>query len=198
MARELPSQGPSVRAAMTPTDLLVHPDHRLGEALARLHEARQTFAPVVDGDEIVGVLAVDRIADAAGHAPGGVRDKPVREVMQTEIPFLYEDDPEALGRAIARQTGEGRFCVVDRDGHLTGVLTLEVATAGGQPDTSGTADPAVVQARTKKSPGRTTPQSHGVGGFADAPALAEHRDGTPDTFEGPVPPRRKTPTAGRR
>lgn len=105
-----------------PPDVIVHPDNAMAEALARMHAAGMPFAPVVDGDAIVGVLSL-RLLDAEAGT-GGLT---VLDGMRSTVPFLYVDDPLVLGAAIAARTEISHFCVVDRAHLLVGILSFDEA-----------------------------------------------------------------------
>ena len=122
-----PPAAPLVRDHVTwPAEVIVHPDHPMAEALARMREAGMPFAPVVDGDAIVGVLSPG--SRDSGPAPG---DQTVLDGMHSTVPFLYVDDPLLLGASIAACTEIRHFCVVDRDHLLVGALSFDDADRAG-------------------------------------------------------------------
>lgn len=115
-------------------EIILHPDHPMSEALTRMRDAEMPFAPVVDGDAIVGVLSLRLLgADPDGppeEAPGTAKPT-VLDAMHSTVPFLYDDDPLVLGASIAAQTEIGHFCVVDSDHLLIGILSFDDADREG-------------------------------------------------------------------
>ncbi|MGE3932211.1 MAG: CBS domain-containing protein [Rhodospirillaceae bacterium] len=155
--------------------VLVHPDHPLTEALHRMHEGGVPIAPVVDGDEIVGVVSE---AAAAGHAP----DAAVREAMATTFPFLYEHDSCAMASGLAAATGASHIAVVDADRRLVGIVAARADRAVAPP----ALDDEQVAQRMAAHPTRATATPLGdPGGYADAPRLYVRSQSTPAT-DGPL------------
>lgn len=125
--------GPQVRDHVTcPADVVLHPDNPMAEAVARLREAGRPFAPVVDGDAIVGVLSLRMLEAEPDNEDGTVFDG-----MHPTVPFLYLDDPLALGASIAAHTEIRHFCVVDRAHLLVGILSFDPADREGSDDGAG-------------------------------------------------------------
>lgn len=115
---------PAVRAsdAMISTHYDVHPDHPLTEAIERMRRDETEVLPVVDGDEMVGLLTR---ADASGDTTVWDIDPAkaaVRDVMQAEFVWCYEDEP--LDRAVAslREAGQRHGVVLNRDHELVGLI----------------------------------------------------------------------------
>lgn len=125
------SAGPLVRDHVTwAAEVILHPDHPLDEARQRMHAAQMPFAPVVDGDAIVGVVSLSLLqADPEGSADAA--GSTVLDGMHSTVPFLYVDDPLVLGASIAACTRIRHFCVVDRDHLLVGVLSYDDADRDG-------------------------------------------------------------------
>lgn len=107
---------------------------------AKLEETTETLATegigavvVTEDDSPVGILT-DRDAALAIHEHDDVASVSVEEVM-TEDPATLHEDEEAIeiSRAIEEHNVR-RFPVVDDDGTLTGIVTLDdlVATIGEQ------------------------------------------------------------------
>jgi len=113
--------GVPVEAAMLKEfhHLTVHdPLRRAAEHLMR--GSQQDF-PVLDGDQLVGVLTRDELVRAL-QSRGA--DLPVGEVVRHDGPRANADEP--LDGAVARMRANGRSALpVVRDGRLVGLLTIE-------------------------------------------------------------------------
>jgi hypothetical protein len=158
-----PSEGP-----------LTHVDHPLAEALARMRGAKETFAPVVDGEQIVGILDVDRLAAFPRKARNDRRRLSVRDRMTNAVPFLYEDDPLPFADAVARVTGHAHFCVIDRGRRLAGLLSFAGPHALALDWSLRTLeiDESTARARIAVTPARAASSSHGQPvSYADRPVL---------------------------
>ena len=173
-SRPASAQSAAVRDVMRATDMVIHPDHAIDEALARLRDDGLKFAPVADSDEIVGIITFDALL-AKPDALDAVDAPAVRDRMTTRIPFVYDDDPLGLVLAVERSTGCSTFCVVDRRHRLVGLLEVDEATrkrAAAQeiPDL-----PERVRARVAVTASRATASPPGsVPAFADTPTLYLH------------------------
>ncbi|ELY82638.1 CBS domain-containing protein [Natrinema gari] len=107
------------------------PDSRLEEITATLESENIGSIVVTEDDEPVGMIT-DRDAALAIHDYDDVGSVSVEDVM-TERPVTVheDDDPVAVSEAI-RDNNVRRFPVVDDDGELAGIATLDdlVATIG--------------------------------------------------------------------
>lgn len=154
--------------------ILVHPDHPRGEALHRMRAGGVPLAPVVDGDEVVGIVSAEALAGAGIEA--------VRNAMNTVFPFLYEDDSCALAAGLAAATGASHIFVVDADRRLVGM----VAARADRGATARALDDAQVATRMAAHPARATATPGGdPGGYADAPKIYVRSESTPAT-DGPL------------
>lgn len=165
----------TVREAMRPPGVpMTHVDHPLSEALKRMRADGAAFAPIVDGDQIVGVLDLERLA---AYPRGGVHDRRtllVRDRMTTVIPFVYEDDALSFAAAVARAAGQRHFCVVDHGRRLIGILSFAGPRAtAADPGAKGIeVDEATARRRLAFGVGRATLPEHGdPGGYAVGPVL---------------------------
>jgi CBS domain-containing protein len=148
---------------MRPIDEVVHLDQDLHEAHVRMRRFQTSFLPVVDGDEIVGLLT-------AGDVPRNVRGDPrpeasqdrsakVRDHLTKDIAFCYRDDDLETAQAVIRESGHRRLLVTDREHQLVGLITEErLAAASGRRRPSGPRAAArpEVEARLAKRSGRAT------------------------------------------
>lgn len=148
---------------MRPIDEVVHLDQDLHEAHVRMRRFQTSFLPVVDGDEIVGLLT-------AGDVPRNVRGDPrleasqdrsakVRDHLTKDIAFCYRDDDLETAQAVIRESGHRRLLVTDREHQLVGLITEErLVAASGRRRPSGPRAAArpEVEARLAKRSGRAT------------------------------------------
>jgi predicted transcriptional regulator len=149
-----------MRAAdiMVPTQELVHPDQPLAEATARMHDAGLGLLPVVDGDELVGVITA---ADAADRPGDGTS---VHDVMSTDIVFCYDQDDLPTALKIVEESGHPRLLVLNAEWELAGTLTAEAirdAIEGGHDQLAGTAR-SVLRGRHVQSSVRQSPVDPGT------------------------------------
>ncbi len=134
---------------------LLHPDHDLHEARRRMAASGDPMLPVVDGDEIVGVLTDNTVS----RRFAGLREDPsradsaaeahVRDDMTASIPICRPDETlVAVAAAIEREARPG-LLVIDDAGELVGIVSrTDLAAAGSLfPRTEGReAGPANVHA----------------------------------------------------
>ncbi|MFC7216172.1 CBS domain-containing protein [Saliphagus sp. GCM10025334] len=119
-----------------PSDVVTaSPESTLGE-ITELLDSENVGAIVLTEDESPAGIVTDRDAALAIHQHDDVADISVQEVM-SEDPATLREDEEAMeiSRAI-KENNVRRFPVVDENGSLTGIVTLDdlVATIGEQLD----------------------------------------------------------------
>ncbi|WP_436346920.1 CBS domain-containing protein [Natronorubrum sp. FCH18a] len=110
-------------------------DDELSELTRTLEEENVGAVVVTDDDEPVGMIT-DRDAALAIHDHDDVTSASVEEVMTSDPATIHEDDdPIAVSEAIEEHNVR-RFPIVDDDGELTGIATLDdlVATIGEELD----------------------------------------------------------------
>jgi CBS domain-containing protein len=147
------ARGP-VDQIMSGDPVVAHIDHSLAEAAQRMKEADVGALPVVDGDELVGVvtdrdLVVRGLSEmSAGLAPN------VIDVMTRHV--VYCDGKTGLGQAAALMTEQGvrRLAIVDPDRELIGILSLgDLARA----DPEGATTAPILRAVSRASEWAKTP-----------------------------------------
>ncbi|PCR90426.1 CBS domain-containing protein [Natrinema ejinorense] len=107
------------------------PDTDLEEITATLEAENVGSVVVTENDEPVGMIT-DRDAALAIHEHDDVGSASVEDVMTDNPVTVHEDDdPLAISEAI-RDNNVRRFPIVDDDGELAGIATLDdlVATIG--------------------------------------------------------------------
>lgn len=114
---------------MRPLDEVVHIDQDLSDAQVRMQRFQTSFLPVVDGDEIVGILTA---RDIYGEPPATTSDASaakVRDRLSRDVAFCYEADELETVKAVIHESGQRRLLVADEDHQLVGLLTLERVAA---------------------------------------------------------------------
>jgi len=110
-----------VEDVMTTDVVTVSAKDTMNELRAILRAKRISGTPVVEGDQLVGVVSVEDLIKCLAE---GEMDASIEEKMSREVETLYAD--ESLIHAVSRfdRYGFGRLPVVMRDqGKLVGILT---------------------------------------------------------------------------
>ena len=113
-----------VRDIMSREPVVIHVDHSLAEAAKRMREADIGALPVVDGDELVGVITDrDLVVRAMARRAVSVAAR-VSEAMTRHVVFCHEQ--ASIGEAASLMASERvrRLVVVDRDRELVGIVSL--------------------------------------------------------------------------
>ncbi|RKD93987.1 CBS domain-containing protein [Halopiger aswanensis] len=117
-----------------PNDVVTaDPDTDLGTIAQRLASNNVGAVVIVENDEPVGIVTDRDIALEVGQSDD-VESKAAEDVMTGSPTTLAADaDPIEISEAIKEENAR-RFPVVDEDGKLTGIVTLDdlVATIGEQ------------------------------------------------------------------
>lgn len=115
------TRGVAVRDVMVTQFRVLSPDATLADAVEALIAGEQQDFPVVENDEVVGMLTRDELIKGL---EAGKRDRPVREVMRTDCAAV--DEQQSLDEVFQRMRGGGCTTVpVRRNGHIVGMITLE-------------------------------------------------------------------------
>lgn len=134
-------EGISVRDVMTPQESLktVSEDTSIAELMDRMFEDGHIGYPVVQGEELVGVITLDDAADIRDVEQDAYR---VGEVMTSPVETI---EPSADAMEAFEQIQErdvGRLPVVDTDEQLVGIISrtdlmraFNVIQTGGRPPT---------------------------------------------------------------
>jgi len=149
-----------MRAAdiMVPAHELVHPDQPLAEAAARMHDAGLGLLPVVDGDELVGVITAE---DAARFDRPGDGTS-VHDVMSTDIVFCYDQDDLPTALKIVEESGHPRLLVLNAEWELVGTLTAQAIRDAIEGGRDKPAAGSVLPARHAQSSVRQSPVTPGT------------------------------------
>lgn len=112
-----------VREAMAKTISTAAPEDTIDRVAALMKQEDCGFIPVVQGDEVVGVVTDrDLVVRVLASAPAGVPAVPVGDVMTPSVWSVGADEPiEAAAHKMAEHAVR-RLPVVE-DGRLVGVLS---------------------------------------------------------------------------
>jgi CBS domain-containing protein len=113
-----------VSRLMTRDVEVLDPDDTLKDAAEKMGAADCGCLPVVDGDNLVGILTDRDITIrgvAEGREPAATR---VREVMTRDVLFCFEDQDVVEAAKIMAENQIRRLVVVDREGRLAGIVAL--------------------------------------------------------------------------
>ena len=112
-----------VSEVMTSDVQTVSADQTAREAASFMLRAEAGSIPVLDGDEVIGIIT-DRDIAVRGVAEGRSPDTPVRDLMSDGIICAHEDDDVT---DVARRMSEEqirRLPVLDHDKRLVGIVSL--------------------------------------------------------------------------
>lgn len=113
----------SVRDIMSREPVVIHVDHSLAEAAKRMREADIGALPVVDGDELVGVITDrDLVVRAMARRAVSVAAH-VWEAMTRHVVFCHEQASIGEASLVASERVR-RLVVVDRDRELVSIVSL--------------------------------------------------------------------------
>jgi anti-sigma regulatory factor (Ser/Thr protein kinase)/predicted transcriptional regulator len=101
--------------------ITISPQTHMSELRGILRKKRISGAPVMDGDEMVGIISIE---DFIKWLADREDDCPIYEKMSKDVQTLYADEPLTQAVNKFERFGFGRFAVVDRQtGHLLGIIT---------------------------------------------------------------------------
>ncbi len=138
-------EGLTVAEIMTPASELdtVDPDTSLDALLDRMLTERHTGYPVVENEDLLGVVTLE---DVQAGAPDPGATATVRDVMSTDLVTVSPGTEASRALTMLQQEGVGRILVTEDDGSLAGLISrtdlmtvFEIAQAGQS--TSLTAEP---------------------------------------------------------
>lgn len=129
---------------MTRAVELISPTDSIQEAARKMADDDFGVLPVAEYDRLVGVIT-DRDIVTRAVARGRMPDKTyVRDVMSTDVKYVYEDDSsDEAARRMARLQVK-RLPVLNREKRLVGILSLgDMATTRLTVDKAGEALSAI-------------------------------------------------------
>ena len=108
---------------MTRTVALIAPGDSIQEAARKMADEDVGVLPVAEFDRLVGMVT-DRDIVTRGVAKGRMERTLVRDVMTTEVKYVFEDESsDAAARKMA-QLQVKRLPVLNREKRLVGILSL--------------------------------------------------------------------------
>ena len=107
-------------SVMSTDVLVVGPSVAMADVKNLFQEHRITAAPVIEGEELVGIVSASDIICALER---GSLDVPVSSVMTREVQTVMKDASVVEVVNKLGKKGHGRLPVVSRDGHLVGIIT---------------------------------------------------------------------------
>lgn len=110
-----------VRDAALKEVITINSETLMSELREILHANRISGTPVMDGEELIGIISIE---DFIKWLADGGEDCPVKTRMTTGVETLYADEPliHAVGKL--EKTGFGRMPVIDRKSRkLVGIIT---------------------------------------------------------------------------
>jgi CBS domain-containing protein/anti-sigma regulatory factor (Ser/Thr protein kinase) len=110
----------TVEQAMSPEVVTISPHDTMAQFREVLRVNRISGTPVVEDGEMIGVISIENLIKslAAGEPDATVGEKACRHVET-----LYADEPLVGAVDKFARFKFGRFPVVDREGHLVGIIT---------------------------------------------------------------------------
>jgi predicted transcriptional regulator len=101
--------------------ITINPQTNMSELRRILREKRISGAPVMDGDEMVGIISIE---DFIKWLAERENDCPIRDKMSKDVQTLYADEPLTQAVNKFERLGFGRFVVIDRQTkQLLGIIT---------------------------------------------------------------------------
>ncbi|QUO48211.1 MULTISPECIES: M50 family metallopeptidase [Halorubrum] len=138
-------EGVTVTDIMTPRDDLhtVSEDTSVADLMSRMFEERHTGYPVLDGDELVGMVTLEDARSVREVERDAYR---VDDVMATDLVAADPNADALTALQTMQEHGVGRLPVVDADGELVGLISRsDLMTAFNIIQTGGT--PGIISGR---------------------------------------------------
>ena len=142
-------EGVTVTDVMTPREQLhtVTEDTSVADLMSRMFEERHTGYPVLDGDELVGMVTLE---DARSVREVERDDYRVDDVMATDLVAVDPTADALAALQTMQEHGVGRLPVVGGDGELVGLISRsDLMTAFNIIQTGGT--PGVISGRRQQA-----------------------------------------------
>ncbi len=110
----------TVDQAMSPKVVTVSPHDTMAQFREVLRVNRISGTPVMEDGEMIGVISIEDLIKALA---AGELDATVGEKMYRRVETLYADEPLVGAVDKFARFKFGRFPVMDREGHLVGIIT---------------------------------------------------------------------------
>lgn len=109
---------------MTRNVEVISQDASLKEAAEKMRELDIGVLPVLDGDQLVGIVTDRDItvrATAEGRDPSGTR---VREAMTSQVAYCFDSEETQDAVEIMKQEQVRRLVVLDHDQNIVGIVSI--------------------------------------------------------------------------
>jgi CBS domain-containing protein len=168
---------PHVHQFARPMRETVHADQEIDEAALSLSLQEGPLLPVIDADEIVGVLTQRDLVRARQAEQAEGAQLTARVVMSSDLAFCYLDDDVATARALMDRHSCDHLLVIDADQALVGLVGREDLPAVSAAEARSYDRPEVLEPRVEDAPGMAkTIQPGGLDVYAERPKLKAPRD----------------------
>jgi CBS domain-containing protein len=160
---ERKSRSTNAGDVMVRTDEMVHVDHDPHEAYVRMTQADVPCLPVVDGDEIVGIVSRSDLpsteASTDDQPPGRMSD-----LMSSKIAFAFESDDLETAQGIMDDAEMDAILVLDSDRYVVGVLLRRTLARGASEQSNNVeAEDRQVESASRATGGRPgAPSLHDI------------------------------------
>lgn len=115
----------TIKEVMTTTVQTVDRNANLQAAANQMSQSRVGFLPVVDENhKLVGTITDRDVALAIGKINRSPAEVKVQDIMNKTVHTVRAEDNATTALNMMRTKQVGRLPVVDKDQHLTGVVTL--------------------------------------------------------------------------
>jgi CBS domain-containing protein len=127
-----------VQEIMTHDVEYIDPETPIGRAAQMMRDLDIGFLPVCENDRLVGTVT-DRDITIQSVAQGrDPREAPVREIMNPQIFYRYEDDDVGEIARYMQEEEVRRMLILNRDKRLVGVVSIgDIARASGEKHLAG-------------------------------------------------------------
>jgi CBS domain-containing protein len=127
-----------VQEIMTHDVEYIDPETPIGRAAQMMRDLDIGFLPVCENDRLVGTVT-DRDITIQSVAQGrDPREAPVREIMNPQIFYRYEDDDVGEIARYMQEEEVRRMLILNRDKRLVGVVSIgDIARTSGEKHLAG-------------------------------------------------------------
>lgn len=114
-----------IKELMTATPQSCQPNATIKSVASQMAKSKIGFMPVVDDSKkVIGTVTDRDVTIAIGKSDKGAKELKVEEVMHKDVQTIGPDADATEALKIMRTKQVGRLPVVDKEQHLTGVVSL--------------------------------------------------------------------------
>lgn len=128
-----------IREVMTPKPDVVGPDVTIDVTARQMKQRNIGAFPVCNGDQLVGLITDRDIAVRAVAQGLNPSNTPVREAMNLDLFYCFEDQEVREAANLMREKQIRRVPVLSREKKLVGMLSLGDIAVGGDSDSAAQA-----------------------------------------------------------